>query len=1119
MMHGVVGKIRIVALAFEPGLTSELEAELDGQFDLTCASSLEAARARLASAPLADVALIGERDAVAVANELSAAQPGLAIIVVAAVPESRDLTAALNARHIAAAVQRPWRRGELGAAVRRSCELGELRREVTNLNGRMHRRLDALAATLELASALAEVESYQQLAQVLAHSMFRVLRCRLTAVGLAAGASGVIELAIHCHEPCGEMLLRTARDRCLGALRLLTSRSIDEAQLDVIITGDRLPEASSDSSSFTHVAIRDRGAVVGVVLLDSAAPSLSTDDEKLFAFVAARAADAYHQLGIRLLDERRRLSLMVDSMADGLILTDASSDHVLINPAARRMFGIESEGLVTTQYLKERLGFYPFDLVAARPTSSESSEPLREELRIGDQLLHSIVSPVRDAAGKLVGVVVVLRDISEARELARRQSDFVSVISHELRTPLTSIAGALDIVLAGHAGKVATKQDRYLRMARDAAGRLNIIIDDLLEIARTDRGQMPVHFTPLSLDALSREVIERFRAASQAKNIRLRVRSDGDGEDIRIVGDADRLTQVLSNLLSNALKFTPLGGNIDVEIFGPSIASDHVGVSVFNNGESIPEEARERVFDRFEQLEASSSRRVGGTGLGLAISRAIVEAHGGRIWVESSEAGTKFVFTLPVAPEQEDEPSEVDAESRRAPTIEGGSLVLVVDDDAYSSYILKGILMAAGHDAVIAEDADTALSLARQRRPALIVINNAMGVIDGGALLEIFKHDPDTRRTATVLVVSAAERSGLSRTGATEVVEKPLQPQAFRELCNRVIAEAGRAHAHRVLVVDDDRSIRLICREVLESAGFAVRDADCGAAALAEAKRFRPDLLLLDVMMPDMDGFTTAERFRAEAASAMTPIIFLSARGETADKVRAFRSGAEDYIVKPFDAAELVARVSKALERHARELGASPTTQLPGADAIEAEIVRRLAGDGDDAFCYLDLDNLKAFNDYYGYAKADGVIRQTADLLRDVVAREGSSADFIGHIAGDDFVFITAAEHADRVCRAVCSSFDRLVPLYYNKTDREHGFIETNDRYGVLRKFPIMSVSIASVTRDVSAIGSYSDLAEVAARGKKLAKEAVGSSYVRDGRIVLGETPSERAAGGEPARL
>jgi diguanylate cyclase (GGDEF)-like protein len=271
--------------------------------------------------------------------------------------------------------------------------------------------------------------------------------------------------------------------------------------------------------------------------------------------------------------------------------------------------------------------------------------------------------------------------------------------------------------------------------------------------------------------------------------------------------------------------------------------------------------------------------------------------------------------------------------------------------------------------------------------------------------------------------------------------------------------------------------------------------------ALAEARRTKPDLVLLDVALPELDGFMVAKRLREERATALTPIIFISARGQTKDKVRAFKLGADDYLVKPFDAAELAARVEKALERREREFGSSPTTRLPGSQAIEQEIARRLKEGGDFAFCYLDLDHLKAVNDYYGYAKADGIIRQTGDLLREVIAREGAAGDFIGHIAGDDFVFITSSDRVDAVCRTFIETFDRLVPLYYNKTDRERGYIETNDRYGVRRRFPIMSVSIVALCGD-GRFASHAEVAVAAAELKRQAKAVEGSAYVRDGVLV-----------------
>ena len=781
-----------------------------------------------------------------------------------------------------------------------------------------------------------------------------------------------------------------------------------------------------------------------------------------------------------------RLRQAVEAMVDGAIVADTRSGAVFVNAAAREMLGIPSDADVDTSYLKNIVGFYPFDLAV-------SGIPIREEVRIGERVLHSVVTPLTEGE-ETIGAIVVLRDLGDTADLARRRAEFAQVMSHELRTPLTSIAGALDIVLSGYAGQLTDRQLRYVDMARQAATRMNQLVDQLLDLARAQAGSITVAAAPVQLDRLAREVIDRYRPAAAAKQLTIVLGASAD--DISILGDPERLSQVLGNLIANAIRFSPTGGVIDVQVFGSPLSEDAVGVSVHNMGEPIPAEDRERVFEPF----SASSRRVGGTALGLSISRTIIEAHGGRIWVESGHVtGTKFVFTLPVHA-KEDKTIPIAIEQPRRRVLGEGACALVADDDPRRALLLKGLLMSLTDRVLVGNDVDSALAIARTEHPALAVVAGAMK--DSLALVAILDHDPDTHKMAVMVVGDAERRPELLAAGADDLLEFPIQPAMFREACLRLV-EQGRREAPRVLVVDDDSSIRQICREVLELGGYQVRDAGSASTALAEARRFRPDMFILDVLMPGTDGYRLAEMIRSDPAIGMAPIMFLSARGDTADKVRAFRSGAEDYMVKPFDAAELLARVAKALDRQARELGASPTTQLPGADAIQTEIERRLT-DTTAVACYLDLDNLKAFNDYYGYAKANAVIRQTGDVIRSVVTQYGNQGDFIGHIAGDDFVFITSADRVDQVCRAICERFDHLIRLYYDLADREAGYIETKDRFGVQRRFPIMSVSIAAIA--LSRAKTYAALAELAAVGKRAAKALPGSTYVRDGQTIFAVT-------------
>lgn len=307
---------------------------------------------------------------------------------------------------------------------------------------------------------------------------------------------------------------------------------------------------------------------------------------------------------------------------------------------------------------------------------------------------------------------------------------------------------------------------------------------------------------------------------------------------------------------------------------------------------------------------------------------------------------------------------------------------------------------------------------------------------------------------------------------------------------------------HRVLVVDDDRNLRKIISTNLELAGFTVALAADGIEALDIIEAAQPDVVLLDLMMPHMDGYEVARRIREHQnpAIANVPIIILTAKSETEDKLRGFEAGADDYITKPFGPQELLARVRAKIRRVEVDSSLSPLTRLPGNLAIETELRRRLDALEPFAVLYLDLDNFKAFNDVYGFTHGDEAIQLVARITTEVVRRRGTPSDFIGHIGGDDFIVVTHNERAEEIAREIISEFDTEIRGLYSAKDLRAGYIETRDRRGALNRFPIMSLSIAIVANDRGQLSNYAQVGEAAAELKRYAKSLSGSVFVKDKR-------------------
>jgi len=306
--------------------------------------------------------------------------------------------------------------------------------------------------------------------------------------------------------------------------------------------------------------------------------------------------------------------------------------------------------------------------------------------------------------------------------------------------------------------------------------------------------------------------------------------------------------------------------------------------------------------------------------------------------------------------------------------------------------------------------------------------------------------------------------------------------------------------ADRILVVDDDEDIVRFVRINLQLEGFEVETAGDGVEAIEAATATVPDLILLDIMMPRMDGLTALERLRANPALASTSIVLLTARGLAEDRIRGLEVGADDYITKPFEIAELVARVKAVLRRTKAARDTSPLTGLPGNFRIGAEIAQRVSAGTPFALVHGDLDNFKAFNDHYGFMRGDQVIKFCADTLRKAAADIGDPGAFIGHIGGDDFVAIVDPHLAEVFCKAVVDRFDDGILDYYDTADALRGYIEVTDRRGDRYAFPVVSISLGVASTLVRPIATQWEASEIAVEMKEYAKKQPGSSYRIDRR-------------------
>jgi PAS domain S-box-containing protein len=615
---------------------------------------------------------------------------------------------------------------------------------------------------------------------------------------------------------------------------------------------------------------------------------------------------------------RRRLELILAAAAEGICGLDVDGNLVLANPAARRMFGLGLDEDVTGVNLHARFHSrrpdgspYPWTecpsyrtLHGGGPVSVDNELFCRAD---GTEFPVEYSSTPIVERGTVTGVVVSFTDVTDRRAVERMKNEFVSVVSHELRTPLTSIRGSLGLLASGALGPLSADAQRMADIAVSNTDRLVRLVNDILDLERIESGQIELQRSWVPVATLVDDAVAAVAGVAERRGVELRVATTEGA--VRV--DADRIVQALANLLSNAVKFSVAGQVVELRA---TVGDGVLRVTVADQGRGIPVDMQERIFDRFQQVDASDARDRAGTGLGLAIVKSIVEQHGGTVSVRSAPGeGSTFTLALP----SDGSETAADGSAGQQPERER-PVVLLVEDDADLAEVLTTALARRGIEVVRADGQSRAVAEAVRVQPDLIVLDLTLAQGDGYGVVEELRRDRGMASTPvlvyTVRDLDAHERRRL-QLGPTEFLTKgSTHPVEIEERVLGLLgAPAGDAAAsRRVLMVDDDPDIRDVAIVALELVGgYSVVLAGSGEEGLQVAREQAPDVILLDVMMPGMDGPSTLVRLREDPATSAIPVVFLTAKAQAAERERLAGMHVAGILSKPFDPMTLAGELGK----------------------------------------------------------------------------------------------------------------------------------------------------------------------------------------------------------------
>ncbi len=643
---------------------------------------------------------------------------------------------------------------------------------------------------------------------------------------------------------------------------------------------------------------------------------LGQEDLRLLELFAPEAAIAIEnaRLFTQAQHQTQYFGELVANSPVAIVTLDTGHNVVSCNPAFLELYGyVESEvvgqhldDLITTPETRAQAVQYTEQALDHRSVRAIAQRRRKDGTLVDVEVLGVPVM----VDGRLVGMMGLYHDITELLKARRdaetansAKSQFLASMSHELRTPLNAIIGYSEMLEeeAGERGHAEYVPD--LQKIRSAGRHLLALINDVLDLSKIEAGKMELHLETFellpALDAVAATVAPLIEKNGNTLRLEL-------GDDLGAMrADVTRVRQVLFNLLSNASKFTERGTITLLAAREHAPAGDTLCFTVQDTGIGMTPEQLGRLFQAFSQAEASTSSKYGGTGLGLAISKMFCEMMGGDIAVSSTPgAGTAFTVRLPA---QVRDPRVVTPAPPLAVGQTAGT-VLVIDDDPATRQLLARMLGKEGFRVVEAPGGEEGLALARSERPDVITLDVLMPGLDGWGVLAALKSEPDLASIPVVMLSIADERNLGFSLGAAEYLTKPIE----RAQLSAVLARYRRPTGAGVLVVEDDAATRAVLRRALEKEGWAVTEAENGRVGLEQMAAHQPALILLDLMMPEMDGFDFLDGLRSRQATEAPPVVVITAKTLTEEDRRRLNGGVTRVVQKhALDAEGLLTEVRR----------------------------------------------------------------------------------------------------------------------------------------------------------------------------------------------------------------